>query len=74
MNVASRMESAGSSQRIQVSESCFELLKRSGKYHLEKRGEIPVKGKGNMTTYWLSGKDGFDKPLPRPEDWPIDVK
>ena len=24
-------------------------------------------GKGTMTTYWLTGKDGFDRPLPAPE-------
>jgi len=34
-------------------------------YHLVCRGEIPVKGKGNMRTYFLCGKDGFKKELPK---------
>lgn len=25
---------------------------------------IPLQGKGIMKTYWLNGKDGYDKPLP----------
>lgn len=33
-------------------------------YHLVCRGEIPVKGKGNMRTYFLCGKEGFKKELP----------
>ena len=33
-------------------------------YHLVCRGEIPVKGKGNMRTYFLCGKEGFKKDLP----------
>jgi len=71
VNTASRMESAGSPMRIQVSEPAFKILKNAGGYHIEKRGEVSVKGKGNMVTYWLLGKDGFDKPLPKPEDWPV---
>lgn len=54
VNVASRMEALGESGRIQVTEAVADRL-RSG-YHLEERGEIAVKGKGMMRTYWLLGK------------------
>jgi PAS domain S-box-containing protein len=51
VNVAYRMESTGESGKIQVTQATYEQLK--DKYLLEKRGEIEVKGKGEMTTYWL---------------------
>ena len=54
VNVASRMESGGLPGEIQVTEATYNLLK--DRYRLEKRGCIPVKGKGNMTTYWLKEK------------------
>ncbi|AFY72777.1 PAS domain S-box [Synechococcus sp. PCC 7502] len=55
VNIASRMESHGEPQRIQVSEATYLQLK--DRYTFEKRGEIPIKGKGNMTTYWLISKN-----------------
>ncbi|NER23001.1 MAG: PAS domain S-box protein [Symploca sp. SIO1C2] len=51
VNVASRMESSGVAGKIQVSAATYERLK--DKFVLEKRGDILVKGKGEMTTYWL---------------------
>jgi adenylate cyclase len=54
VNTASRMESHGLADHIQVSDTTYKLLKTQ--YHFEKRGLIPVKGKGNMTTYFLVGK------------------
>jgi len=54
VNIASRMTSLGQPGNIQVSESTFELIK--GKYELDKRGQIEVKGKGKMTTYFLVGR------------------
>ncbi|MGD2183062.1 adenylate/guanylate cyclase domain-containing protein [Lusitaniella coriacea] len=54
VNVASRMESSGKPGCIQITESTYKQL--TGKYILEKRGEIEIKGKGAMTTYWLQGK------------------
>ena len=53
VNVASRMESQGMPGRIQVTATTYERLQNQ--YLLEKRGTIPVKGKGEMTTYWLIG-------------------
>jgi class 3 adenylate cyclase len=54
MNTASRMESHGVAGAIQVSEAACERLR--GRYSLEERGEIDVKGKGIMRTYLLSGR------------------
>jgi class 3 adenylate cyclase len=53
VNTASRMESHGEADKIQVSEEVFEILKR--KFTFEKRGEIEVKGKGMMRTWFLVG-------------------
>lgn len=54
VNIASRMESSGHPGKIQVTEASYERLKDD--YIFEKRGTIEVKGKGEMTTYWLVGK------------------
>jgi class 3 adenylate cyclase len=54
VNIAFRMQSLGESGQIQVSESTYGLLK--DKYEFEQRGEIEVKGKGKMTTYFLTGR------------------
>lgn len=51
VNVASRMESQGTADGIQVTEAVYQQLKEH--YFLEKRGSINVKGKGKMMTYWL---------------------
>jgi Adenylate and Guanylate cyclase catalytic domain len=51
------MESTGEKNRIHLSEYTASLLVQAGKeYMVTKRdGLIAVKGKGNMTTYWLEG-------------------
>ena len=54
VNVAARMEVTGFAGSIQVTDVTYELLK--DKYLFEKRGLIPVKGKGDMITYWLLDK------------------
>jgi class 3 adenylate cyclase len=54
VNVASRMESQGLPGGIQVTAATYERLK--DKYLLEKRGAITIKGKGEMITYWLTGR------------------
>ena len=54
VNVAARMEATGNAGRIQVTDVTYELLK--DKYLFERRGVIPVKGKGDMMTYWLLEK------------------
>ncbi|MEG4057569.1 adenylate/guanylate cyclase domain-containing protein [Microcoleus sp. Pol7_B2] len=54
VNTASRMESHGITGRIQVSRYTYELLQ--DKYEFEDRGEIEIKGKGQMQTYLLTGR------------------
>ncbi len=56
VNVASRMESSGMPGAIQVSATTYDRLK--DKFIFEERGAIPVKGKGEMITYWLKGRNG----------------
>lgn len=51
VNMASRMESHGLANKIQVSETFRELL--GGQFTFEQRGEIEVKGKGRLVTYFL---------------------
>ncbi|MDY6807028.1 MAG: PAS domain S-box protein [Cyanobacteriota bacterium] len=53
VNVASRMESQGIPGKIQITQETYKLLK--DKFLLLERGTISVKGKGDMTTYWLAG-------------------
>ncbi|XP_031246562.1 guanylate cyclase 2G isoform X1 [Mastomys coucha] len=64
VNMASRMESSSLPLRIHVSQSTARALLAAGGYHLQKRGTISVKGKGEQTTFWLKGKDGLTVPLP----------
>ncbi|WP_445242930.1 adenylate/guanylate cyclase domain-containing protein [Microcoleus sp. N3A4] len=54
VNTASRMESHGITGRIQVSHYTYDLLQ--DKYEFEDRGEIEIKGKGEMRTYLLNGR------------------
>ena len=54
VNLASRMEQSGLPDLIQVTESTYLLLKH--KYVFEDRGQVRVKGKGNVQTYILKGK------------------
>ncbi|XP_026497577.1 atrial natriuretic peptide receptor 2-like [Vanessa tameamea] len=56
VNTASRMESHGEALRIHVSPKTKEVLDLYDCFDLECRGEITMKGKGKMTTYWLIGE------------------
>ncbi|XP_072933230.1 atrial natriuretic peptide receptor 1-like [Epargyreus clarus] len=56
VNTASRMESNGEALKIHVSPTTKALLDTFGTFHLECRGEVAMKGKGILVTYWLLGE------------------
>lgn len=49
-----------------MSQETRDRLETRGGYMIEPRGLIDIKGKGMMSTFWLLGKKGFEKPLPNP--------
>ncbi|KAK5930780.1 hypothetical protein CgunFtcFv8_026992 [Champsocephalus gunnari] len=64
VNTASRMESTSEALKIQVSGATANLLHTLKGYILTCRGTFNVKGKGDMTTWWLEAKrDDFTDPL-----------
>lgn len=54
VNTASRMESQGIPNEIQVTCTTYECLKHQ--FVFEERGSIAIKGKGEMVTYLLKGR------------------
>jgi class 3 adenylate cyclase len=55
VNTASRMESHGIAGCIQVTARTYQRL-RDG-YRFQRRGPIPIRGKGEMVTYFLVGRN-----------------
>jgi len=54
VNTASRMESTGESGQIQITDNFKEELEKfDGNWKFELRGEMEIKGKGLMKTYYL---------------------
>uniref|UniRef100_A0A8D3C0D2 Guanylate cyclase n=1 Tax=Scophthalmus maximus TaxID=52904 RepID=A0A8D3C0D2_SCOMX len=56
VNTSSRMESSGEALKIHVSAATRDVLLEFNCFQLELRGDVDVKGKGKMTTYWLLGE------------------
>jgi adenylate cyclase len=54
VNLASRMESTNLEGRIQVPQDVYERLKHA--FEFEERGDVDVKGKGVMHTWYLVGR------------------
>ncbi|MGB3401713.1 MAG: adenylate/guanylate cyclase domain-containing protein [Microcoleaceae cyanobacterium] len=54
VNIASRMESHGIANEIQVTEKTYNILRHE--YSFQQRGLITIKGKGEMMTYLLKSK------------------
>ena len=63
MNTASRMESTGEKDRIQISQETADELILAGKtdWIMPRADKIVAKGKGEMQTYWLVVKKGTSK-------------
>lgn len=61
VNVASRMDSTGVLDGIQVTQEVRDILDAKG-YPLTCRGPIQVKGKGSMITYFLDGPRDISNP------------
>ncbi|XP_037078791.1 adenylate cyclase type 8-like [Pollicipes pollicipes] len=57
VNQASRMETTGVADRIQVTQALAQILECQG-FAIEARGIIQVKGKGQMETYFVNGYTG----------------
>nr|XP_049695313.1 Ca(2+)/calmodulin-responsive adenylate cyclase-like isoform X4 [Helicoverpa armigera] len=55
VNVASRMDSTGLPNHTQVTEEVYQVLKDMA-YQFVCRGKVKVKGKGEMTTYFLTDR------------------
>jgi class 3 adenylate cyclase len=55
VNTAARMESTGMPGKIQCTPKTAELIRKSGKGHWlqERHDAVLVKGKGEMTTFWI---------------------
>ncbi|XP_054271943.1 adenylate cyclase type 6 [Macrosteles quadrilineatus] len=66
VNVASRMDSTGPLDHIQVTQEVYQVLHTKG-YPMTCRGAVEVKGKGTMVTYFLNGYANTTAP-PAPSD------
>ncbi|KAJ3412237.1 Guanylate cyclase 2G [Chytridiales sp. JEL 0842] len=55
VNTASRMESTSKAFRIHISESTYKLIKDK-RFLISEPDVMNVKGKGQMTTYWINGR------------------
>lgn len=53
VNTASRMETNGSSGKINISQSTYDLISEDPKFTFEPRGMINVKGKGEVRMYYV---------------------
>lgn len=64
VNVASRMESTDLEGRIQVPQNVYERLRET--FVLQERGDVDIKGKGVMRTWYLVGRRSGPPPITSP--------
>ena len=60
VNTASRMESHGTPDRIQVTEETYNALRNQ--FNFKKRGQVEIKGKGLINLYYLTGPASENQP------------
>ena len=56
VNTASSLEASGEEFKIHMSRSTADTLKTFGTFIMKKRGEVVIKGKEKMDTFWLQGE------------------
>ncbi|XP_077998120.1 uncharacterized protein LOC144451195 [Glandiceps talaboti] len=61
VNTASRMESNCLPGKIQITQSTGRLLTELGGFHVTPRGQVEIKGKGLMMTYWLMSRQDYER-------------
>lgn len=54
VNIASRMESHGFTDKIQITEATYRLIQHD--FCCEARGSIPIKGRGEMSVWYVLGR------------------
>nr|XP_032809470.1 atrial natriuretic peptide receptor 1-like [Petromyzon marinus] len=57
VNTASRMEAKGEAHRIHLSSTTKAILDEYGGFVVQLHGDVDIKGKGTMRTYWLLGEN-----------------
>jgi guanylate cyclase len=68
VNVAARMETHGEPGRVHLSDATYQLIKDD--FEAECRNGIPIKGRGTMITWYLTGPREPARPDPAPRDGP----
>lgn len=53
VNTANRIENAGKSAKVNISQSTYDLVKDNSDFMFENRGKIEVKGKGELEMYFV---------------------
>ena len=54
VNTASRMETNGEVNKVNISNDTYELVKNNAQFTFESRGKVSVKGKGKMEMWFVS--------------------
>lgn len=57
INTASRMQTNGEAGRIHISQITKSILELFGTFIMLPRGEVEIKGKGKVKTFWLEGEE-----------------
>ncbi|XP_061185800.1 uncharacterized protein LOC133193901 [Saccostrea echinata] len=53
VNIAKRLKSTGRGGKIHISSKTYQLIKETGHFTALERGNVMIKGKGSLKTFWL---------------------